>query len=271
MSHFLLILGLLLFAYACRTFHNRWIGKLGWLAVLGATYLVGFFLTDGRHVCGGIAVSLWFFFPWVEILGRVRKLRFPLHSQIKHRFPPSREIFPDLEEITQEVESAGFVKADDAGWKWEETDHFIRLFYHAEKRMQATISVAQQGDFVFSHASLTTRTSDGQTLVTTNYPLSFTMKLAPAQRMNRCQEAETLEDMIEAHEMFLQREGKTPAEISAQDPDNLHLGIQSDLTQQIDHNLRAGVIVPTDSDHFRYSWRGCFFLWTQVVKDMIRI
>ena len=51
---------------------------------------------------------MWFLLPWVEIVGRVRKLRFPLRSEVKHRFPPSREVFPDLDEITEEVEKAGF-------------------------------------------------------------------------------------------------------------------------------------------------------------------
>ena len=237
---------------------------------MAGTYLSGYYLANGNHWCGAAAVLLWFVFPWVEIVSRVRKLRFPLHSHIKHRFPPSRDIFPDLDDITEELEEAGFERADDAGWKWEETDHFVRLFYHAEKRLQASISVAQQGEFVFSHASLTSRTEDGFTFITTNYPLSFTMKLAPRQRMNRCQEAETLEDMIVSHEAFLAREGKV-AQVITQDPDNLHTAMEKDLTSQIDHNLKTGVIVVTDGEHFRYSWRGCFFLWFQVVKDMIRI
>lgn len=270
MSQFLIIIGLLVFAYACRTFHNRYIAKAGWVAVLVATYLGAYFLTGG-HGWGWFALALWFLFPWLEIVGRVRKLRFPLHSRVKHRFPPSRDIFPDLEEITGEVERAGFSKTDDAGWKWDETDHFVRLFYHPEKRLQATISLAEQDSFIFSHASLTTRTKDGETLVTTNYPFSFTMKLSPRQRMNRCDDAETFQDMLESHELFLAKQGVKTETAQDQDPDNLHVTVEDDLVQQITHNLNAGVIVRTDEEHFRYSWRGCFFLWVQVVKDMLRV
>ncbi|HSJ03883.1 MAG: hypothetical protein ACAI34_19575 [Verrucomicrobium sp.] len=270
MSHLLIIIGLLVFAYACRTFNNRYLAKAGWVAVLVATYLGAYFLT-GSHAWGWFALALWFLFPWVEIVGRVRKLRFPLRSEVKSRFPPSREVFPDLDEITNEVEETGFEKTDDAGWKWEETDHFVRLFYHDEKKLQATISVALQEAFVFSHASLTTRTAKGDTLITTNYPFSFTMKLAPRQLMNRCDDAETFEDMLTSHEAFLERNGVTTANLAAQDPENLHTVIESDLVQQITHNLNAGVIVRTDEQHFRYSWRGCFFLWFQVVKDMLRV
>lgn len=270
MSKFLLIIGLLIFAYACRTFHNRYLNKAGWVAVLVASYLAAYFLT-GSHVWGWLALALWFLFPWVEIVGRVRKLRFPIHSHVKHRFPPSREVFPDLDEITNEVEEAGFSKTDDAGWKWDETDHFVRLFYHTGKKLQATISVAQQEAFIFSHASLTTRTADGETLVTTNYPFSFTMKLSPRQRMNRCDDAETFEDMLISHDAFLARHSITSDKTEAQDPENLHAVIEDDLVQQVSHNLDAGVIVRTEGEQFRYSWRGCFFLWCQVVKDMLRV
>src|SRR4051812_46827075 len=270
MPNLILIIGLLVLAYACRTFHNRYVNKAGWLAVLAATYLAAWSVT-GSHAWGWAALGMWFGFPWVEIVGRVRKLRFPLRSEVKHRFPPSREVFPDLGEISGEMEEAGFEKADDAGWKWEETDHFVRLFYHPEKKMQATVSVAQQESFVFSHASLTTRTADGVAYVTTNYPFSFTMKLAPKQRLQRCDDAETFSDMLAAHDTFLAKQGITPDQVVAQDPESLHAAIQTDLSQQIDHNLSTGVIVRADEKHFRYSWRGCFYLWFQVVKDMIRV
>ncbi len=268
MSQILLIIGLLVFAYACRTFHKRLLSIAGWIAVLVATYLGGFIIT-ASHAGGWFAISLWFLFPWVEIVSRVRRLRFPMRSDVKHRFPPSRDLFPDLDQISSEIEDAGFQKADDAGWKWEQTDHFVRLFYHPGKLLQASISVAQQEEFVFSHASLTTRTVDGMTLVTTNYPFSFTMRLAPRQRMNRCRSAESVEEMLASHETFLKKNVVTLERIAPQDPDLLHTNIQRDLTQQIDHNLLAGVIIRADEQHFRYSWRGCFYLWFQVVKEMI--
>ena len=271
MSKVLIIIGLLVFAYACRTFNNRWLAKAGWLAVLAATYLGGYYLAGDSHLWGGFALSLWVLFPWVEIVGRVRKLRFPLHSEVRHRFPPSREIFPDLDFITTEVEEAGFDKADDAGWKWDATDHFVRIFYHRAKKLQATVSVAQQEGFVFSHASLTTRTAEGMTFVTTNYPFSFTMKLAPQHRLQRCENAETFDEMLVAHDGFLEKQGVKPEDIATQDPDVLHTTLETDLSEQINHNLTAGVIIREGADHFRYSWRGCFYLWFQVVKDMIRV
>ena len=88
--------------------------------------------------------------------------------------------------------------------------------------------------------------------------------------MNRCQEADTFTEMLLSHEAFLAKHRVSADRVAPQDPDLLHTNIQRDLTQQIDHNLLTGVIVRADESHFRYSWRGCFFLWFQVVKEMIR-
>jgi hypothetical protein len=44
------------------------------------------------------------------------------------------------------------------------------------------------------------------------------------------------------------------------------------MQSQIKHNVSVGVLVPTgEQDTFRYSWRGCWFLWFEVVKDMLRV
>ena len=43
------------------------------------------------------------------------------------------------------------------------------------------------------------------------------------------------------------------------------------MKQQLDHNLKRGLIELTGDGFFRYSNRGLFFLWKQAVKDMIRL
>jgi hypothetical protein len=97
------------------------------------------------------------------------------------------------------------------------------------------------------------------------------MKIAPMQRLQRCDNVETFEEMLAAHEAFLARNGVKAEEVVAQDPEMLHAAIETEMSDQIEHNLSAGVIVRADEKHFRYSWRGCFYLWFQVVKDMIRV
>ena len=259
-----------MFAFGCRSFQNRYINKVGWLTLLAATYLGGYFIS-GSHLGGAAALALWMILPWFSIVTQVRKVRYPFHHELKHRFPPSRDIFPDLDAITDEVEATGFEKTDDTGWKWDSADHFVRLFYHADKKLQANLNVSQQGGYVFSYASLTTRTADGQSYVTTNNPFVFTMKMVPNQHVHRYEQAESFADLLKSHEDLLQARQIDSDQVASLDPDSLPTTVSREITQQIDHNLNVGVLVRLDEKHFRYSWRGCLFLWFQVMKDMIRV
>lgn len=270
LQQFLYLGATVLFAFACRTFSNRFVQKLGWLALLAASYLGGYFLT-GSHAAGALGVGLWFMLPWLEIVGRVRKLRFPIRSEVKHRFPPPRDIFPDLDALTRETEKAGFIEAGDTGWKWSEADHFMRLFCHPDLRTQATIALAQQGDIAFSYVSLVARTPDGVTYTTTNYPFAPTMQFSPKHLVNRLSYAESMAQLMASHRAFLDKNGVTLEQLVAMEGENLTGYIERDMSTQIDHNITAGLIEPVGNGEFRYSWRGCFFLWFQVVKDMIRV
>jgi hypothetical protein len=267
----LLLAAILVFAFACRTFANRYIAKCGWIALLVATYIAGFWLSGGSNVAGGLSVGLWFVLPWLEIVGRVRKLRFPAMSEVKHRFPPNREIFPDLPELSSEAEGAGFVETDNAGWRWDEAEHFVRLFYNAESRTQAAITLAQQDEYSISYVSITSRTPDGCTYSTSNYPFSYSMKFTPTHHLNRYEEAQSFEDLLDSHTEFLFMHALEPDDLAEMNAEELPVFIQTDMRQQIDHNVRVGLLEPVGEGLFRYTWRGCFFLWGQVLKDMIRV
>ena len=55
------------------------------------------------------------------------------------------------------------------------------------------------------------------------------------------------------------------------DTEQLPAYIEHDMSAQIDHNINVGLIELTGEGEFRYSWRGCFYLWFQMVKDMVLI
>lgn len=270
LQQILYVAAAVVFAIGCRSFENRFIQKLGWFSLLAASYLAGYFLT-GQHIGGAIFISAWFMLPWLEIIFRVRKLRFPIKSEIKHRFPPSRDVFPELGELSREAEDVGFTEVGDTGWQWSQTDHFMRLFYHPDRRIQASVALAQQGDFGFSYVSLTSRTKSGVTFITTNYPFAATMKQSPKHRLHRYTHAASLEDLLERHEEFLHNHTVSADDLALQDTEYLHAYIERDMSAQIDHNITAGVIEPTGNGEFRYSWRGCIFLYWQVLKDMLRV
>jgi hypothetical protein len=267
---FLYLAALVVFAFGCRTFESRWIQKAGWVALLVASYLLGFWLT-GSHAVGAMGVMVWFLLPALEIVGRVRKMRFPLRQEVKGRFAPSREVFPELNEMTEDVEACGYEVIEDAGWVRKDADHFVRMMYHAEKRTQATITMDMQGEASVSYVSLTTRLEDGRSFSTTSFPFAPTMQFPPRHVVNRCPMAESVEELEAEHEAFLKRQGVAGEEVLELDTEQLATLMEEEMVLQIDHNMERGLIEQAGEGEFRYSWRGCLFLWVQLVKEMVKV
>ena len=271
MYAFLIIAGVVVFAYACRTFAHPFIRRLSNIAVLAATFLVGYFLSGGSIVWGVVAACSWFMLPWIEILMRIRHMRLPLDKQLRHKHPPSRDIFPLLGEYTSEIEEEGFEHVEDAGWDWEETKQFIRVFYNEKERMQAAIYLNQQNHIAFAYLSLSTRTKDGKNLTTWNYPFSYTMKFSPDLQVNRVLYAHSFLELMDCHNLYLIKSKVTKEELKEQDTEKIQEEMERDLRNQINHNLDKGLIRLSGEGTFRYSWRGMFYLWFQFVKDMVKM
>lgn len=271
LQQILYVAALAVFGFGCRTFDSRLIVKIGSIALMGALYLAGYFLTEGQHAGGILFIGGWLLLPWMEIMFRVRRLRFPMKNTVSHRFPPSREIFPDLNELSREAEAADFVQVGDTGWMWSETDHFMRLFYHEDSRTQASVALARQGEMGFSYVSLTSRAKSGTVYTTSNYPFPAVMKHAPRHLMNRYESAQSFDDLLGEHLEFLAALAVETEDLAPQDTEFLHAYIQRDMNVQVDHNLTEGLIVKAGETEFRYSWRGCFYLYWQVLKDMVRV
>lgn len=273
LQQFLFLAAAVVFGLACRSFDNRYLRKAGWLAYLGASYMAGYFFT-GSHVAGAFGVSLWFMLPWLEIVAYVRHLRFPLHNEMKHRFAPSEEMFPELGYLSDEMEEEGFMTAGDTGFQWARSDQFMRLFVHEELRIQAAIVQVRQEmlDLAFSYISLTSRCQDGRIFTTANFPLAPVMRFAPGHEVNRHLSADSLEELLQAHETFLAKNGVTVDDLVLLDEEELLPAIEREMVEQIEHNIHTGLLEPANEEgEIRYSWRGCFYLWFQGVLDMLRV
>jgi len=266
---FLLILGVALLGFALRSFQHPILQKLGALAILTTSFLIGWFLTG--YLSAGIACSLsWFLFPWLEILTRIRKLRLPLNKNLRHKSPPARDHFPWLDDLTAEIEEEGFLHADDTGWDWENYQQFFRLFYKESDRSQSAICLIDQETVTFYYLSISSRAKDGTIWTTWNYPFSHSLKMAPLFRINRVRGNQTFVQLHESHQAFLFRHQVCTEQLEALNPDDIPMDIQKDLQAQIAHNLTKGVLTPAGEGHIRYSWWGLFYIWFQFLRDLVR-
>lgn len=269
MENALLTAGLFVLGFALRSFTAAWSRKLGAITILGATYLGGYFLGGRNHTAGALSVSMWFLLPWLEILGRVRGMRLPLRRELAECPEPKWEEFPNLRSITREIEDCGFEQQQDLGWEHGDFSQFLRLFLSPDSLTLASVSLSRQAGGTIVHISLTTRAADGRVFRTTNLPFSDTMAVPPDVIWQRDLRSESFAEFAAAHALLLGR-GRAGT-LTTMKPGDLPAHIQSEAARQVDHNLRRGLITPADATTFRYSWRGCFFLWWRVVADMVRL
>lgn len=269
MFELFIVLGAGLFSLALRTFDRPWLRRAGGIGVLATSFLIGYFVS-GRVAVGFLAVASWFLLPWLEILTRIRHMRLPLDKKLSKRPPPPKSRFPDLPEVTAQIEGEGFEYVEDAGWQWEGVDQFFRIFYHPESRTEVAICLNEQGPVAFSYLAISSRARDGRTWRTWNYPFSYTMKLAPNLEMNRAPSADSFGELMVEHRAFLERNHVAADHLLPEVPEEIPEQMQNEIRRQIDHNLDHGLIALSGNGTFRYSWRGLLFLWRQFVVDMIK-
>jgi hypothetical protein len=270
LSHILLIAAAATFSAAMRSFSHPALQKLGAAGVLATSYLIGWFST-GSPAVGVVCAGSWLMLPWLEILTRIRRLRLPLEKNLRHRTPPSRESFPALQELTEEIEDERFEYVEDAGWDWDDYQQYFRLFYKKGERTQASICLIDQNNIAFYYLSISSRAKDGTIWTTWNYPFSYSLKLAPGWRVNRMRSDQSFLEMHESHAEWLRRQAVEIDHLEELDPENIPQEIQRDLRAQVRHNLAMGVLKDAGEGQIRYSWRGMLFIWFQFLRDLVRL
>jgi len=265
-----LILGVAVLSVALRSFQNPFSQKAGAVGILVASFLLVYFLTNS-YLWGAVAAASWFFLPWVEILTRIRTLRLPKEKQLRPKSAPSADTFPNLNEITQEIENEGFGHMTDAGWDWEDYRQFFRLFYKNEDRAQATICLNEQHDLSFYYLRISSRAKNGVIWTTWNYPLSYGLKLTPQFRINRQRPDQSFWQLYQSHREFLRRNSVEINAIDELDEERIEKEMENDLRDQIAHNIKRGVLKQTAAGDVKYSWRGMIYLWCQFLLDLVRL
>jgi len=271
MTELLIVLGVVVASFALRTFPNRLLGKLGALGILVASFLAIYFPTG--NIWAGIAgMSVWFLLPWVEILTRIRKLRLPLSQKLEKQAPPGNRRFPALNELTSEIEGAGFDYVSDNGWEWDGTSQFFRIFYKENQRVEAAICFTEQEHVSWVYVSLTSRHKDGRSFRTSNLPFNNPMKVPPEVILRREPEVASFEDLAGIHQTWMEGLGFSPENFKEENPEEFPQMIEEETGRQIKYNQEFGLISAGEVENtVRYSWRGLFFLYFQLIKDMVRM
>ncbi len=271
MRESLIVIGLLVLAVALRSARTALVRKLGALTFLAATFCLFWFLL-GNLWGGLIGVACWLFLPWVELLTRIQPMRLPLNNRLDHREIPNPSFFPNAIEAAAAMEEDGFEHVSDCGWEWAGMKQFFQIFWHPEEKAVATVCLCEQSNVAFAFVSITSRDEDGRIWRTTNFPFAPTLQCPPNTRWNHVPcEKNCFHQILADHQKYLSRVRIPLDRLRMPDPEEIEQSIETEMRDQVDHNLRAGIIQLTDDRHFRYSRRGLIFLWGQFIKDMIRL
>jgi hypothetical protein len=266
----LLVLGIIVLGAAFRTYQNSICQRLSVACFISASFLIGY-LPTGSWSVGLAVVSLWFLLPWLEILTRIRRMRLPLDRSFREKTPPRSDLFPFLQDLTDEMEKENFELAEDVGYDSEVQEQFLRLFHRPSDNVQAAVCLINQQELAFYYVSFMTRSRDGQLFVTWNYPFAYSLKFAPKTRVHRVRATLTTHQMCEAHRSLLRKERLREGDILPLHPEQFRDLLEEDLRKQIDHNVRSGLLKPVGTKQVRYTWRGMFYLWFQFLLDFLRL
>lgn len=271
MRETLIVIGLFVLAMALRTSRNNLSRKLGALTFLFASFCFFYFISG--NVFAGIAgACLWFFLPWIELLTHVRRLRMPLDNRLHHKQLPNPSFFPNAVEAAAGMDEAGFEHVSDCGWQWSGMQQHFRLFWNPEERAVASVCLCEQEDVAFAFISITSTDSNGKIWRTTNFPFAPTLRCCPKLKWNHVPcEKSCFHQILKDHRQFLGKMKIQTDDLLIPDPERLEETIESEMRQQVDHNLKSGIIQLTGDGHFQYSKRGLIYLWYQFIKDMIRL
>lgn len=271
MRETLIVIGLFLFAMGLRSSRKNLVRKLGAFAFLVATFWLFYFPSDSVFV-GIVGASLWFFLPWIELLTHIRKLRMPVDNRLRHRELPNPSFFPNAIEAAAGMEEAGFDHVSDCGWQWSGMQQHFRLFWNPEEKAVASVCLCEQNEVAFAFISITSADANGKIWRTTNFPFAPTLRCAPELTWNHVPcEKSCFHQILKDHREFLKRKRISPDHLLVPDPEALEENIENEMREQVQHNLRTGIIEMSGDGHFQYSKRGLVFLWCQFIKDMIRL
>jgi hypothetical protein len=270
-SQLLIIAAAVALSLALRSYRHPLPHRIGTFGLLfGVSFLIGWLLLESVWM-GIFLAATWLLLPWLEILTRARRLRLPMDCSLRPRSAPDADTFPNLRDLTREIEDADFEQVEDIGWDHDDQRQFYRVFYQEKSGTEATICLVEQGGLAFFYLGITSRAKNGSTYLTWNYPFSYGLRLQPALRLNRAPGETDFQQMLSDHRHFLDREHVAVDAIVPQSPESLGAQMESDMRRQIDHNLRCGVLKRDNANTIRYSARGLLFLWFQFLRDLIRL
>ena len=271
MQSFLIVLASVIVGVALRSCRALFLRKLGALTFLVASFLTFFYFFASLYA-GFFGVILWFLLPWIDLLIRIRKLRFPIDNRLKNIPSPSEDHFPNARRLFSEIEDSHFEFVSSSCWQWGGMNQHFQFFWHPEAKTIAALCLCEQDHVAFAFVTLSSKSKNHLKVHTTNYPFSPTLRDSPRSHwlFLPC-EKNRFELILREHRRNLSNHRLNLENLVTPQPDTILEEFENELIAQVQYNVDRKLIIRTEEESYRYSTKGLFFLWFQSMKDMIRL
>ena len=239
-----------------------------WLSTGGMAWAL-----SGAAWAGLLTLALWIVFPLSEIVFVLRRLRIPRERLLDESSPPTDE-FPELRPITHELQDLGFRKVEDCNLNPPVQEQFFRLFGHESGLHHGVIGFVSDHGVGFDFVAFSSEDRQGRQWTTWDYPMSYGLKVPPQLLLHRALHCETAAELFAEHLELLHLNGVADADLlPGSDAAAVRARLEGSLARQLHYNVKVGILSPREEreDGFRYSWRGTFFVASEVVRDLVRL
>ena len=268
MENYLLVAGVVVLGMALRSIHSPILSRLGLLCYPLAAYLLGYFVL-GTVWWGVLLTVTVILVPIVRVVINAFSVCVQSNLELISCPPPPPIDFPDLENITEQIEKAGFEYVSDIGSIPESGFRiFYRTFLDSSARVQANICLIEQENISFFYVTFCSRLSGGRRVLTWNYPFPYELEFSPQTLVKRTTN-ESVPEQLNLHKKIL--EDNAQDGVASIGRTSLAGDISDAFSEQIHYNLSAGILkrIAGDDGNMRYTLRGFFFLVRQFIKSFI--
>ncbi len=155
MNEILLFLGLVVLTAAFLSYGHPVLRRLGVLCVGATTFAAGYLLSRNVWVGTGLRRASGCFSRGSRSCCACANCGCRCVSSSASPPRRTRDMFPELSDLSDEIESAGFEHVADLGWDMDGYRQFLRLFANPEKPEEAAITYVEQNQLGFHFASVT--------------------------------------------------------------------------------------------------------------------
>jgi hypothetical protein len=203
----------------------------------------------------------------------LRQLRVPRHRELADARAP-RDHFEELSKMSEALGESGFENMDECRLRPAQHEQYYRIFVREDGLVQATIGYIAQGSFGFHFLAFSSDGKDGRRWVTWDYPLTYGLIMPPNIAVYRALHCEDVPSLYQAHLDFLEINDIRTDDMApiARTREAVRARLEETLNQQVEYNISRGYLAPTteaDKENFCYSWRGTFYVASQVLRDLL--